>query len=422
MAKEWEDKAVARVGSDTDTIRRQNRGLALDVLRRSGPLARTSLAAETGLSHATITAIAADFVGQGILKDLDEPQSDQKSRGRPAVRLGHNRDVAYALLFELDVNRSSCSLIDYGGTMVDRIEAPLGPHTFDKIRPAVFLAEQAQRIRVRNPREAPRIVNISASVQGILNRAGTGLTWSPISGLAGQALGDVIGIASDLPLRLYKRGRLLAEGTRLLYPQLHDANVATVYVGSTVAMGMSFHGRNVGLSEDAATEFGHMVHIPDGALCRCGTRGCIEAYAADYGVLRAAYSVPDTAPPAPAVPYRQYVELIQSARRGERNAVHAFKMAGSAIGFGINRLMTVFDLSYIVIVGSGAEALPLMRDEIESSIAASLVGRVHGVPRILTHGDESEPIFRGLCAKALSEIDQSLFAPMPSTGQRPETA
>ena len=44
-----------------------------------------------------------------------------------------------------------------------------------------------------------------------------------------------------------------------------------------------------------------VVQLPDGALCRCGMRGCIEAYAADYGILRAAYSVPDSTPPAASI-------------------------------------------------------------------------------------------------------------------------
>ena len=40
-----------------------------------------------------------------------------------------------------------------------------------------------------------------------------------------------------------------------------------------------------------------MNHLPDGARCRCGMKGCIEAYAADYGVLRTAYGVPEQATP-----------------------------------------------------------------------------------------------------------------------------
>ena len=415
---------MGRVGSDTDTIRRQNRGLALDVLRRSGPLPRTGIAAETGLSHATITAIAADLVGQGVLCDLNEPveAGNPKSRGRPAVRLGHRRDAAYALLFEIDVSRARCSLIDYSGTLVDRIETPLEPDTFQAIAPPLFLAEMTRRMRERNAERAPRIVNASASVQGILNRAGTGLTWSPIPGMAGTDLVGALAADNDgLPLRIYKRGRLLAEGTRLLHPELHEANIATVFVGATVAMGLSYQSRAIEQTENAGTEFGHMTHVPDGALCRCGMRGCIEAYAADYGVLRAAFGVPDTTAPAPAVPHREYITLIQAARRGDRNAIRAFRIAGGAIGFGISRLMTVFDPSHVVIVGPGAEAFSLMRDDIEAAIAASLVGRLHGVPKFLTHGDESEPIFKGLSDRALTEIDQNLFAPLPSPSPKTET-
>lgn len=413
---------MARVGGDSDSIRRQNRGLALNALRRSGPLARTSMAAETGLSHATITAITTDLVNQGILTDHDERLADQKGRGRPAIRLSHQRDAAYSVLFEIEVNRARCSLIDYSGTLVDRIESELDPQSFATVHPASFLAALVRRMCSRNPGMERRLLIVTASVQGIVNRAGNGLTWSPIPGLAGATLGEEIFRDTGLNLMIYKRGRLLAEGTRILFPDLHDANVATVFVGATVAMGVSFHGPGTGRSEDAATEFGHMVHIPHGALCRCGTRGCIEAYAADYGVLRTAYGVPETTRPAPAVPHAQYVHLIEAARRGDPRAIRAFNVAGSAIGYGLNRLMTVFDPSHIIIVGPGAEAFPLMKDEMEAAIAASLVGRVNGVPHILTHGDEQESIFRGLQAKALNQIDQDLFAPLPAQGSRTESA
>ena len=263
---------------------------------------------------------------------------------------------------------------------------------------------------------------VTASVQGIVNRAGNGLTWSPIPGLAGANLGEEILRDTGLELTIYKRGRLLAEGTRILFPDLHDANVATVFIGATVAMGVCYRGQATGRSEDAGTEFGHMVHIPNGALCRCGTHGCIEAYAADYGVLahslwRACHNTAGTGRAAqPICPaYRS------GAARRSWCAVRAFNVAGSAIGYGLNRLMTVFDPSHIIIVGPGAEAFPLMKDEIESAIAASLIGRVNGVPRILTHGDEQESIFRGLQAKALNQIDQELFAPLPA-GSRTETS
>jgi predicted NBD/HSP70 family sugar kinase len=209
---------------------------------------------------------------------------------------------------------------------------------------------------------------------------------------------------------LHKRGRLLAEGARWLDPNLHDASVATVFVGSTVAMGMTFPGDILSRGGEGSTEFGHMNHTPNGALCRCGMRGCIEAYASDYGVLRTAYSVPETAQPAPAVPPQQYEGLIARAEAGDRSATHAFNLAGRAIGFGLGRMLAVFDPSHILIVGPGARAFGLMQAEITTALSGTLVCRVSGLPRLVAYRDEREPVFKGLLMKTLNEIDQTDFA------------
>jgi len=410
-----EGASVRRAVSDSDTVRRQNRGLVLDALRRLGPLPRTQLAGETGLSHATITAITSDMVGQSLLSELVEASPDLKSRGRPAIRIGFNRQAGYALLIEIDVNKARCSLIDYGGTLVDRVETLLTPESFAETSPTEFLNAHITNMQRRNPDTAPRMMRIALSVQGILDRDGKSLKWSPVQHFAGDNLVAGLQERFNLPVVLFKRGRLLAEGMHWLFPEMHTANTATVFVGATIAMGISLHGQSGWREGDTATEFGHMNHIPNGALCRCGMLGCIEAYASDYGLLRSAYGVPDKTPPALAVPANQYAKLITRAQQGDREVIHAFNLAGNAIGTGISRLMAAFDLTHILIVGPGARAFPFIRQEMEASIAASLTARVHGIPQIMTHEDESEPIFKGLMMKALVSLDQDDFAGLPAT-------
>jgi len=402
---------LGRKVSDSDSVRRQNRGLVLGALRVQGPLSRTALAAATGLSHASITAITQDLIAQCVIVELvASEKSDARSRGRPATQLGFNRAIGTAALLELDVNRARMSLVDYGGVLVDRIETPITPTTFASISATDFLAQQLAHLQSRNADDAPPIRRVAISVQGILDRPGHGLRWSPIAHLAGQSFGEELAAQLGLPVTLYKRGRLLAEGARWLDPALHDASVATVFVGSTVAMGMTFRGQILGRGDEGATEFGHMNHIPNGALCRCGMRGCIEAYAADYGVLRSAYSVPETTTPAPAVPAHEYDGLIVRAQAGDRSATHAFNQAGRAIGFGLSRMMAVFDPAHILIVGPGARAFPLMQAEITAALSSALVCRINGLPEIIAHHDEKEPIFQGLMMKTLNDIDQIDFA------------
>lgn len=402
---------MARNVSDSDSVRRQNRGLVLGALRVQGPLSRTALAAGTGLSHASITAITHDLIEQQVIAELEPAErQDARGRGRPATLVGFNRHVSAAALFELDVNRARLSLVDYGGILVDRIETPITPTTFAESTPTAFLADRLRQLQARNPVEASVLRRVAISVQGILDREGQSLRWSPIAHLANKPFATELAEAFALPVALHKRGRLLAEGARWLDPALHDASVATVFVGSTVAMGMTFRGQILGRGDEGATEFGHMNHLPNGALCRCGMRGCIEAYASDYGVLRTAYSVPETAPPAPAVPAQQYEDLIARAEAGDRNATHAFNVAGRAVGFGLSRMMAVFDPSHILIVGPGARAFGLMQAEINAALASALICRVNGLPQVVAYRDEREPVFKGLLMKTLNEIDQADFA------------
>ncbi|HTJ56654.1 MAG TPA: ROK family protein [Devosiaceae bacterium] len=376
---------------------------------------RTQLAGATGLSHASITAIGGELIAQGLLVEqgTGETPPGGKQRGRPAVAVTFNRRACHAIIIELDTNRARLSLVDYAGTLVDRIETEVTPTLFRETRPATLLREQIERLRGRNPTIGATLQRISISVQGMLDRGGDRLTWSPIPHVSGESIVLPLQQAFGCAVSLSKRGRLLAEGARLLYPGLRDLSIATVFIGSTVAMGMSFPERQAAQGDDGGTEFGHMNHLPDGALCRCGVKGCIEAYAADYGVLRTAYGVPGSAMPAASVPAAAYRELVHLGRAGRRNVVHAFNVAGQAIGFGLGRLMTIAAPAHVVIVGPGASAYELMRAEIEAGLNASLVCRVGGVPAITVHHDEREPIFQGMVASTLAELDQALCAGTP---------
>jgi predicted NBD/HSP70 family sugar kinase len=397
--------------ADADSVRRQNRGLVLATLRREGPMSRTRLAGATGLSHASITAIAGELIGQNVLVDADaRTRATSRGRGRPAVRIGFNRHACHAVLVELDVNRARFSLADYAGTLVDRIESPVTPTLFADSAPVLFLRQWIDRLRDRNPAADATLRRIAISAQGILDPASDRLKWSPIGHLAGASIVAPLREAFGVEVTLAKRGRLLAEGARALYPELREASLAAVFIGSTVAMGTSLPGRGPVAGEEGATEFGHMNHLPDGALCRCGMKGCIEAYAADYGVLRTAYGVPEQAMPAAAVPAAAYQELVHLGQTGRRNVVHAFNVAGRAIGYGLARLMTIAPPAHVLIVGPGASAYSLMRAEIEAALAASLVCRVNGAPAITVHHDEREPIYQGMLISTLNELDQHIFA------------
>ena len=73
------------VGIRHDDLRRRNRAMVIGAIRRAGQASRTGIAATTALSHSTISAIASDLIGEGILAEARGGDQPSAPRGRPQV-------------------------------------------------------------------------------------------------------------------------------------------------------------------------------------------------------------------------------------------------------------------------------------------------------------------------------------------------
>src|SRR6186713_18396 len=85
-----EDHKKMSVGIRHDDLRRRNRAMVISAVRRAGQPSRTEIAATTGLSHSTISAISSDLIGEGILTESKPNEPALLKRGRPQVGLSLN--------------------------------------------------------------------------------------------------------------------------------------------------------------------------------------------------------------------------------------------------------------------------------------------------------------------------------------------
>jgi predicted NBD/HSP70 family sugar kinase len=155
----------------------------------------------------------------------------------------------------------------------------------------------------------------------------------------------------------------------------------------------------------AALPFGHMIHQPGGPLCRCGSRGCIEAFSGFYAILRNAFDVPQDTIPAKFIPLEQMDRIAAQARRGDRRAEYAFRQAGEVLGVGLSRVYSLYEPMPLTITGPGIRYLDLMLPALEANLANNLVVRFAGAPKISIRGDEGELIFQGNVQACLSDLD-----------------
>ncbi|MFX5578848.1 ROK family protein, partial [Acinetobacter baumannii] len=77
---------------------------------------------------------------------------------------------------------------------------------------------------------------------------------------------------------------------------------------------------------------GHVKLAPNGPQCRCGQRGCIEAYLADYALYRDARTFVDLPPAVSQQPSEaQMAMLHQRALGGDPRFEQLVQQAGHAL-------------------------------------------------------------------------------------------
>src|SRR3954470_21495953 len=106
------------VGIRHDDLRRRNRAMVIAAVRRAGQPSRTEIAATTGLSHSTISAISSDLIGEGILTESKASETTSLKRGRPQIGLALSPEAAAVVTVVLSLNFLSVAVIDYSGHVV----------------------------------------------------------------------------------------------------------------------------------------------------------------------------------------------------------------------------------------------------------------------------------------------------------------
>ncbi|MFV0487928.1 MAG: ROK family protein, partial [Vibrio fluvialis] len=255
------------------------------------------------------------------------------------------------------------------------------------------------------------IARIGVAVQGLAENQRGIVTWSPAFGSHDIPIAHPLTQAFGIPVAIGNDANMIAEALIGNGAPRHGTNIV-IFIGHGVGMGLIIDGAVFHGDTGAAAEFGHMNHLPRGALCRCGRRGCIEAYAADYGILRMANGGASNEPPhATAIPDQVLRNIETAARAGNPHASAAFAAAGEALGYGIARLIAVLNPSRIVIAGIGTRAMPLLAPSLHQAIADGVVEELRRGILIDIIPLETDLIIQGTIAQALRTLDRDVFAP-----------
>jgi glucokinase len=139
-------------------------------------------------------------------------------------------------------------------------------------------------------------------------------------------------------------------------------DMAMLTLGTGVGGGLVLGGRVWHGMVGMAGEFGHFTVEPDGVLCGCGNRGCLEVYASATAVVRmareaiASRAAPELSRAANADPEFSAKAVYNLAIQGSEEARKIFRRVGRALGIVLSSLVNALNLPMYVIGGGVASA------------------------------------------------------------------
>jgi predicted NBD/HSP70 family sugar kinase len=403
----------------SDDLRRANCIRVLQAVRNSAPISRTDLAQRTQLSPATISTIINDLFASGAVRlatdgKIGDAQSMDTTvveprRGRPQVSLELNPKAGSVLTLALSLNQANIRVVDFTGALIAEDEARLETLNAASSQIIQSLSDIIASTIARLPANVPPVLQISMGVQGVTDIGNRAMLWSPIA-KGDVALADGLEQTLGLPVTIAND----CDVTALALQAMQGAGGGGDFVAIThtrgIGMSMVIGGRLFSGVRSSAAEFGHMVFEHEGALCRCGRRGCIEAYAGDYAIWRKAMGLSSQSQPLTEIDRRAFQDIVARAEAGDGPERDAFRAAAVAIGVGLKNLYALIDPAPLSMVGFNRFALgitgPLLNEILNDVVSASRNDPID----ISWHGDADDLILRGAAARGLDLLEQRIAA------------
>jgi predicted NBD/HSP70 family sugar kinase len=320
-------------------------GAILQLVRSGQAATRADLAALTGLARSTVAQRVDALLAMQLLVARGDSQS---TGGRPPTMLAFNHEAGVVLAGDLGATHSRVAVTDLGGAILAQtwrdIAIAEGPEAVLSWLEAAFdgLLDEVGR-----GRDAVRGVGVG--LPGPVEFA-TGQPVNPpiMPGWDRYPVGDRLARRYGVPALVDNDVNIMAVGEH--WSNWRDeAFLLFVKIGTGIGSGIVAGGHVHRGADGAAGDIGH-IHVPghDDIVCRCGNRGCLEAFAGGgaMAVRLREHGLPTTTSR----------DVVDQVRAGRPEAVQLIREAGRTVGGVLATCVNMLNPAVIVIGGDVARA------------------------------------------------------------------
>jgi predicted NBD/HSP70 family sugar kinase len=357
-----------RRGTNLPWVRDYNQGVVLEAIRLGGGISRVEIAQRTGLTAQTVSNIVRRLLAQGLV--IEGSKLSNGGQGRIPLRV--NAEARSAVGVQIDVDETSFVVVDLGGRIIQRRRSPADPEQ----GPSTTIGQVVESIDALlegTGVDRSNVLGVGVACPGPLDHR-TGVVFHPpnLPGWERVPLADELSDGTGYPVIIDNDATASAIGERWLGGARGARNFAFIYMSVGIGAGLFLEDHVFRGSTTNAGEFGHITLDPEGPLCFCGNRGCIEAYCAPGRIVQAVLARIEAGEPSALKerPGFRFPDLCKAALQGDSLAQDELGHAASRLASGAVSLVNLLDLELIVLGGRAFRKIgQLFGTEIERAVA-----------------------------------------------------
>jgi predicted NBD/HSP70 family sugar kinase len=273
---------LKRRRSTVRDLRRDNRAVLLSSLFFDQPCSRHDLCEATGLSPASVSNVVRELIHEGIVAEAGSADSDG---GRPRVLLQINADYGYVIGVDVGETRVRVELFDLMMTERFKVHYPLDPrqHDADVIVEAILAGLDAVISNAAVSSSA--VLGIGVGVPGVVETGPEVLVHGQTFGWEAVPLERLLRAGTGPPLYIDNAAMTMGQAELWFGAGRGAKNAVVCLLGSGVGASIITDGYAHRGPTSSAAEWGHTTVVVGGRACRCGSRGCLEAYVGAEAIL-----------------------------------------------------------------------------------------------------------------------------------------
>lgn len=338
---------------DQELMKKSNRKLILNLIREKRPISRADIAKVVNMSPTSVSRIVTELSDKGIVK---ETQLTSSGVGRKAILLDTVSDYKYTVSVELDKQAYMIGLVDFDSRIIDKVSLPYKEDPKDWKSLVSNVCESIKKMIVSHNIDESKLIGVGIGVPGIIDASKGLVLFSPQLGWKNVELKKYIEKCIGYKATIDNLIKLKALAENIHGSMKGSMRAALVNFGSGVGSALVVNKEIYRGVTNSAGEIGHTTVDPNGRLCDCGRKGCLQTYITEGALIGEANTFAKV---------KAVEEIFSAANRDEEWATNIIEKLYTYITIAVCNAINMYNPDIIIICGKIIEIEPKIFKEIK---------------------------------------------------------